>query len=91
MALEFGVRNSQLVPGARINWRQFSSKTARGREPGRPRAGAFWSLAPGSFAIWVKPDHQEPGEPVAIKVYRRVRSGAVEALAYDNDLTADAA
>ncbi len=39
----------------------------------------------------VRPDPPEPGEPVAIKVYRTMRSAGAytETVAYDDDLTAD--
>jgi hypothetical protein len=81
--------NGALKSGAYIIWTQYRSATAR--YDGRERSGWFWALAPGKNAIWVRPDTPEPGEPVAIKVYRSVRSaGAVaEAVAYDDDLTAD--
>ena len=81
-------RNTQLRNGTPITWTQYPSKTER--RDGRTRHGWFWSLAPGPGAIWVRPENPEPGEPVAIKVHRTLRSGGliVEAVAYDDDLTA---
>jgi hypothetical protein len=81
-------RNTALKPGTHISWTQYRSASAR--YDGRERTGWFWSLAPGKNAIWVRPDTPDPGEPVAIKVYRTLRSqGAyAETVAYDDDLTA---
>ena len=62
------VRNTALKSGAHITWTQY--RTADARYDGRERTGWFWALAPGRNAIWVRPDTPEPGEPVAIKVYR---------------------
>ena len=83
------VRNTALKSGAHITWTQY--RTANARYDGRERTGWFWALAPGRNAIWVRPDPPEPGEPVAIKVYRTVRSAGAytETVAYDDDLTAD--
>ena len=83
------VRNTALKSGAHITWTQY--RTADARYDGRERTGWFWALAPGRNAIWVRPDPPEPGEPVAIKVYRTVRSAGAytETVAYDDDLTAD--
>lgn len=82
------VKNTELRSGAAVTWTQYPNKA--NREDGRTRTGRFWSLAPGSGAIWVKPDTPEPGEPVAVKVYRKLsRATAVfEAAAYDDDLVA---
>jgi hypothetical protein len=82
-------RNTALKAGTRIAWTQYRSASAP--RHGRERTGWFWSLAPGRNAIWVRPETPEPGEPAAIKVYRTVRSKGltVEAVAYDDDLTAD--
>ena len=83
------VRNTALKSGAHITWTQY--KTADARYDGRERTGWFWALAPGRNAIWVRPDPPEPGEPVAIKVYRTCaqRGAYTETVAYDDDLTAD--
>jgi hypothetical protein len=85
------VRNTGLKNGSPVTWIQYRSTTER--RDGRTRTGCFWSLAPGPAAIWVRPDAPESGEPSAIKVYRRLRSGGltVEAVAFDDDLTAVAA
>ena len=81
-------RNTALKSGAPITWTQYTSADAR--HDGRQRTGKFWALAPGSAAIWVRPDTPEPGEPSCIKVYRRMRTATAsfEATAYDDDLTA---
>jgi hypothetical protein len=81
-------RNNALKAGTRITWTQY--RTAGNRQNGRERSGWFWALAPGTNAIWVRPDTPEPGEPVAIKAYRSVRSAGAfaETVAYDDDLTA---
>jgi hypothetical protein len=82
------LRNTQLKNGTHVTWTQYRSASAP--HHGRQRTGRFWALAPGSRAIWVRPDEPEPGEPVAIKVYRALRNGGltIEAVAYDDDLTA---
>ena len=80
--------NGQLKSGSPVTWTQYPSRTAR--HEGRQRTGWFWSLAPGPSAIWVRPDHPEPGEPVAVKVYRTLRGLTAEAVAFDDDLTAAA-
>jgi hypothetical protein len=84
------LKNTALKNGSPITWTQYPT---RGESEGsRERTGWFWALAPGSAAIWVRPDTPEPGEPVAIKVYRRMRTATAsyEAVAYDDDLTAAA-
>ena len=81
-------KNTELSNGAAITWTQYPTKAAR--QGGRTRTGLFWSLAPGSGAIWVKPDTPEPGEAVAVKVYRKLSRATAEfqAVAYDDDLVA---
>ena len=82
------VRNTALKSGAHITWTQY--KTANARYDGRERTGWFWALAPaGTPSGSARP--AEPGEPVAIKVYRTMRSAGAytETVAYDDDLTAD--
>lgn len=88
MTVHSTARNTALKSGTPVTWTQYPTKAAR--YGGRERTGLFWSLAPGPNAIWVKPDAPEPGEQVAVKVYRTVRSaGALtKAVAYDDDLTA---
>ena len=88
MTRQSTARNTALINGASVTWTQYTSRTAR--HDGRERSGRFWSLAPGPNAIWVRPDTPATGEPVAIKVYRSVRQGGtyVDAVAYDDDLTA---
>jgi hypothetical protein len=84
------LRNTALKSGSPVTWTQYPT---RGAAQGRERTGSFWALAPGPGAIWVRPDIPETGEPrVAIKVYRTLRraTGAFEAAAYDDDLTAAA-
>ena len=82
------LKNTALKSGARLTWTQYPSKTER--HDGRQRTGFFWALAPGTAAIWVRPDTPEPGEAVAIKVYRKYSSAtaAFESVAYNDDLTA---
>ena len=87
-ALNATLKNTALKNGSPITWTQYPTRGASA--DGRVRTGWFWALAPGSAAIWVRPDTPESGEPVAIKVYRRMRSATAsyESVAYDDDLTA---
>ena len=62
------LKNTALKSGARLTWTQYPSRAER--QDGRQRTGFFWALAPDTAAIWVRPDTPEPGEAVAIKVYR---------------------
>jgi hypothetical protein len=79
-------RNNALKSGTRITWTQY--RTATASHDGRERTGNFWAQAPGKNAIWVRPHIPDPGEPVAIKIYRSLQSGIAHAVAYDDDLTA---
>lgn len=81
------LKNTALKSGSPVTWTQYPT---RGAAQGRERTGWFWALAPGPGAIWVRPDAAVPGEPSFIKVYRTLRraTGAFEAAAYDDDLTA---
>jgi hypothetical protein len=84
------LKNTALKAGSPITWTQYPNRGAT--HDARQRTGWFWALAPGTAAIWVRPDVPEPGEPTAIKVYRRMRTATAsyEAVAYDDDLTAAA-